>query len=311
MENVQVSTFAGSGSFGGTDGVGTAASFTGPTGAAFDPAGNMYITEYGAGRIRKITPDKTVSTLTTGLGAPFAVIYLNGDLYVSASTESKIYRITLAGVKSVFAGSSSGYADGNGSAAQFHTPFGLASDSAGNIFVADPDNKTIRKIAPNGDVTTVAGLPSSSGTTDGPVASATFKGPSGIAVGSDNAIYISDYLSNTVRKIANGTVSTIAGDGSYGTQDGTGTTASFNRPYGMTMGNNGLLYVADFAGHKVRQVTSSGVVKTVAGTGTSGGTDGNGSTATFNNPLALSTDPNGVIVVGEYSGNRVRKISGE
>jgi len=309
VDSVQVRTFAGTGASGSTDGVGTAASFASPIGAAFDPDGNIYITEYVGGNVRKIAPNGTVTTLATGIIEAFGVVYLNGDLYVN-SARGTIYKVTLSGTKTVFAGGTAGNADGNGTAAKFNRPFGMAKDSAGNLYIADISNHNIRKIAPNGDVTTVAGNPGAGTSADGPLASATIYNPSGIAVGADDTIYFTEVTGNKIRKIANGAITTIAG-GSTGTADGTGSAASFNFPYGMTMGNTGLLYVADFNTNIIRQVTTSGTVKTVAGTGTSGSTDGNGSTATFNRPIGLATDPNGVLIVTDWGGHLVRKISGQ
>ena len=163
----------------------------------------------------------------------------------------------------------SGSADGIGSAARFYYPSGVAADNAGNLYVADTDNDTIRKIvAATGAVTTLAGQAGSSGSDDGVASAARFNGPSGVAVDGAGDVYVADTLNNTLRKItASGVVSTLAGlTETAGSTDGTGSAALFWGPQGLAIDSGGNLYVADTNNHTIRKVVpATGVVTTVAG----------------------------------------------
>lgn len=165
---------------------------------------------------------------------------------------------TVAGLAEI-----NGSSDGSGSAARFYNPGGLAVDSAGNLYVADFGNHTIRRIAPNGMVTTVAGRPQSSGGADGPGSSARFNRPSGVAVDSAGTLYVADEGNHTIRRIAgNGNVSTFAGfTGTSGDIDGVGTSARFYFPIDVAVDGGGNLYVADYGNNTIRKITSNRVVK--------------------------------------------------
>ena len=157
-----------------------------------------------------------------------------GNVYVADTYNHTIRKITPAGVVSTLAGlaGSCGSADGTGANARFYYPYGVAVDSAGNVYVADTDNHTIRKITPGGVVSTLAGLAGSSGSADGTGANARFHYPSGVAVDSAGNVYVADTDNHTIRKITPaGVVSTLAGlAGSYGSADGTGANARFYQP---------------------------------------------------------------------------------
>ena len=266
-----VSTLAGSLS-GYLDGTGTNARFTTPVGVAVDSSGNVYVSDVGFRIIRKITPEGVVTSLA-------------GD---------------------VIAGS----ADGTGTNAQFYNPFGVAVDSAGNVYVADSSNHRIRRITPAGVVTTFAGsLSNTSGSTDGTGTNATFNVPSGVAVDSAGNIYVADNSNHRIRKITPaGVVTTFAGSLS-GYLDGTGTNASFNRPNGITVDSVGNLYVADSENYRIRKITQAGVVTTIAGTGSAAFADGNGDSASFNGPRGVAVDSVGTIYVADNNNQRIRKIT--
>ena len=139
---------------------------------------------------------------------------------------------------STLAGSTSGDADGTGTAARFNVPYGVAVDSSGNVYVADQNNNRIRKISPAGVVTTLAG--SSSGNTNGTGTAARFSVPSGVAVDSSGHVYVADSNNHRIRKISpTGVVTTFAGS-SQGNNDGTGTAARFNAPYGVAVDSSGM-----------------------------------------------------------------------
>ena len=160
-----------------------------------------------------------------------------------------------------------GSADGTGSAARFYCPCGVAVDSAGNVYVADSDNHTIRKVTPGGVVTTLAGLAGSSGSADGTGSAARFYDPYGVAVDSAGNVYVADYRNHTIRKVTpGGVVTTLAGlAGSSGSADGTGSAARFYYPYGVAVDSAGNVYVADTCNNTIRKVTPGGVVTTLAG----------------------------------------------
>ena len=181
-----------------------------------------------------------------------------------------------------------GWSDGTGSAARFSYPSGVAVDGSGNVYVADYDNSTIRKITPGGAVSTLAGQARSYGSADGTGSAARFNGPTGVAVDGSGNVYVAD-SNSTIRKITpSGIVSTLAGlPGFYGSADGTAFRALFYRPSGVAVDGSGNVYVADSWNHTIRRVTPGGVVSTLAGlAGTCGSADGTGSAARFYYPWA-------------------------
>src|ERR1043166_3677051 len=214
-------TLAGlAGSFGSTDGTGSAARFVYPYGLATDSAGNVYVADGYNHTIRKITPVGVVTTLAG-----------------------------LAG--------SVGSADGTGSAARFNFPTGVATDSAGNVYVADTSNYTLRKITPAGVVTTLAGLAGSLGSADGTGSAARFNNPYGVATDLAGNVYVADTFNSTIRKITPaGVVTTLAGpvgSFSFGSADGTSSAARFYLPSGVATGSAGNVYVADTSNHTIRK----------------------------------------------------------
>ncbi len=269
-----VTTFAG-GSRGSTDGTGADARFNYPEEVAVDGDGNVYVAGGGDHTIRKITPAGVVTTL--------------------------------AGVAE-----SSGSTDGTGTDARFNFPYGVAVDRDGNVYVADRDNHTVRKVTPAGVVTTLAGTAGSSGSDDGTGADARFNYPRGVAVHRDGNVYVADRDNHTIRKITPaGVVTTLAGAaGSYGSTDGTGTAARFSGPHGVAVDGDGNVYVADAYNHTVRKVTPAGVVTTLAGTaGSSGLADGTGPLARFNSPAAVAVDGDGNVYVTDRNNHAIRTVT--
>lgn len=202
-----------------------------------------------------------------------------------------------------------GSSNGTRQNATFHQPSGLAFDPNGNLYVADIRNAKIRKIAPNGQVTTYAGT-GVQGNTNGNREVATFTTPLGICSDTSGNIYVADYDGCVIRKIStNGMVSTIAGDGTRGFANGTGSYARFNRPKSVVMGPDGFLYVADSYNNRIRKVSQNGVVTTFAGGSTAGSVDGPLLNARFNNTSTLLFDRNGNLLVCDEFNNVVRKIN--
>jgi sugar lactone lactonase YvrE len=262
-----VSTFAGS-TAGFADGTGAAAKFNTPNAVATDAAGNVYVADTGNQKIRKITPAGVVSTFagsTAGFadGTGAAVKFKNpygvatdatGNVYVADYLNNKIRKITPAGEVSTLAGSTSGFADGTGAVAQFNSPIGVATDAAGNVYVADVYNYKIRKITPVGEVSTLAG--STSGFANGTGTAAQFNSPRGVATDAAGNVYVADYGNNKIRKITPaGEVSTFAGSGANGTTEGPVATAKFSGPQAVATDAAGNVYVADQVNNRIRKIT--------------------------------------------------------
>jgi len=303
---------------------GTVASFNWPYGVAVDANGNVYVADSRNQRIRKITPSGNVTTFAgsgtegyaDGLGtaasfyAPFGVaVDASGNIYVAEFGNHRIRKITASGNVTTLAGSGiAGYADGQGTAASFSYPTGLAVDANGNVYVADYGNHRIRKITPSGNVTTLAGS-GTAGYTGGQGTSASFNWPSGLAVDGNGNVYLGDQGNNKIRKITPaGVVTTLAGSGTAGYADGQGTAASFAGPSGVAVDSNGNVYVADCGNHRIRKITPSGNVTTLAGSGIQGSADGQGTAASFYAPYGVAIDTSRNIYVAESYGQRIRKI---
>jgi streptogramin lyase len=304
-----VTTLAGSGTVGSSNGIGTAASFNSLGQMAMDSAANLYVAD--ASEIREITPAGVVTTVAGGLfpGLNGVAVDSAGNIY--ATDNNQIYEITSAGVTTTLAGSpTQGSADGTGASASFNYPSGVAADTAGNVYVADFDNNEIRKITPTGVVTTLAGS-TTPGSADGTGASASFDGPSSVAVGASGNIYATDSHNNEIREITPaGVVTTLAGSTTTsGSADGIGTAASFNFPTGISADSAGNLYAADATG-EIRKITPTAVVTTVAGTGTTyGDMNGVGSAARFKYPTGVAVDSAGNVYVADTYNNQIRKIT--
>jgi|GEM_PF-1671033 len=202
-----------------------------------------------------------------------------------------------------------GYKDGQDTSARFAQPSSLTVDAGGNVFVTDKGNFRVRKVGPAGAVITLAGT-SSAGFVNGPGGQAQFQNPTGIVVDKAGNVYVADGINARIRKITPaGQVSTYAGNGQQGYADGLAATARFNEPQGLAIDATGTIYVADLGGHRIRKITPTGIVTTLAGSGTAGFTNGNGTNASFNAPMGLAVDPAGNVYVADKTNNRIRKIS--
>jgi len=323
-----VTTLAGSGTGGSADGLGTAASFNAFWSVVTDNNGNIFVADADNNKIREITPAGSVSTYAgTGVftgqvngaanmatfGSPFGItIDKDQNIFVADLGYNDVRKITPAGIVSTLAGSPYGQPgsnDGNGAAASFNAPLGIVADESDNIYVVDAGNNTIRKITPDGTVTTFAGS-GTVGSADGTGTAASFNSPYSITIDANNNLFVTDALNNKIRKITSaGVVSTIAGSGTAGNIDGQGTAASFNEPADVAVDAAGNLYVTDARNQAIRLITPDGFVATVAGNGSKGSVDGTGNSAGFSNPLGITIDKNGVMYVLDNDGGRVRKIT--
>jgi len=240
-------------------------------------------------------PSSTENITDPGLGATNAPPKAKGD-----------YDIKL------LAGSGSkSFADGKGASAAFIQPIGAAADADGNVIVADAGAHRIRKVARDGTVTTVAGT-GQEGAANGAAASATFRGPRGVAVGADGTIYVADTGNHLIRAISpSGTVATLAGSpGKKGLKNAPGSGALFNAPIGIAVGPDGSLYVTEFDNHAIRLVSKDGkVVRQIAGTGTKGFKDAATLDSQFDSPVGIAVDKDGIIFIADAANNRIRKIA--
>ena len=319
-------TLAGSaGQTGTTDNTGSAARFNSPAGVSVDTAGNVFVADAGNRTIRKVTSAGVVTTLagsagqigfTDGTGSaarfnlPIGVsVDTAGNVFVADNGNLTIRKVTSAGVVTTLAGSAgqSGSTDGTGSAARFSQIAGVSVDTAGNVFVTDYANRTIRKVTSAGVVTTLAGTAGQSGFTDGTGSAARFNLPIGVSVDTAGNVFVADNGNHTIRKVTSaGVVTTLAGSaGQIGSTDGTGSAARFNQPYGVSVDTAGNVFVADAGNHRIRKVTSAGVVTTEAGLA-AGSNNGLGSAARFSSPFGISVDTTGNVFVSDYNNHTIR-----
>ncbi len=266
-----VTILAGSGLVGNTNGTGVASSFKFPVGVAADSSANIYVADTGNDVIRKVTPGGVVTTFA---GTGFV-----------------------------------GVMDGNGTAASFDSPIGLATTSGGTLYVSDYGSNLIRKVTSAGMVTTFAGS-GLAGSADGPGSLASFNHPYGLAVDSFGNVYVADSGNFLIRKITpGGLVSTLAGSGAAGYVDATGSAASFKLPTGLAVDSNGNVYVADLSNPAIRKITPGGIVTTIAGSAVGGVADGIGAAASFLNPQGLAFDTAGNLFVVDKGSYSIRKIA--
>ena len=223
-------------------------------------------------------------------------------------------RAAQAGSLSLWAGDlrQHGHVDATGAGARFFDPRGLCADPRGGVLVADAANAMVRRIAADGTVSSVAGVPELRTTVEGAAAKAGFVGPDAVAVGADGTVYVADSYANTLRVLREGSVSLLAGaDQLPGYADGPGAQARFNHPVGIAVDpRSGDLLVADAYNHTIRRVGRDGLVSTVAGTpGINEHRDGPARHALFNTPVGIAVHGDGSIYVSEYFNHDLRRIS--
>ena len=271
--NLSVTTLAGSGAIGSDNGAGTVASFNGQWGCAMGANGNLYVADTYNHKIRKVAFDGTVSTVA-GTGT-------------------------------------SGNQDGASGTATFNYPFGIAVDKNENIYVSEIGSDNIRKIAPDGTVSTFAGSPTGRiGSDDGADTSATFSDPLGLVADADGNIYVADAANNKIRKITPaGVVTTVAGNGTAGAGNGAALSATFNTPLCVAIDAANNLYVTEQKNYDVRKIAADGTVTTVAGSGQAGSADGAGTSASFNFPVGIVADLSGNLYVTDNGYGTIRIIT--
>ena len=311
------------------DGTALSARFFNPHGIASDSFGNVYVADRFNHTIRKLTPDGQVSTIAGAAGQegdddgfgtearffePWGICSTSdGTLYVADTRNNKIRKITPEGLVSTFAGSGSfGTSDGFQQAATFGNPTGIELGPFGNLYIADHLTHIIRKISPDGWVSTLAGTPYIPGNLDGPGNLAQFWRPYGLTVDQEGNIIVADEWNHLIRKVTpNGEVSTIAGTGVVGANDGLSTNAQFNYPWDVSVTPSGDIYVADGYNYLIRRITTAQEVISIAGTVlVSGGNDGEGLDASFSGATALTycTFSNTIYIADAYN-HLIRQLS--
>ena len=308
--------------------------FRTPEGITVDSKGNVFTTEYWTTVVRKISVDGTVSVLAgkgnepgnvngTGGEARFnkphgLVVVGDSAIYVCDMKSQTIRKVNYGGVVTTYAGimGQTGTADGFRTNATFNQPEAIAVNSKGELFVADSYNFTIRKIAVNGEVSTFAGIAGKAGFADGEGSQALFNKPLGIAIDGEDNIYIadSDYDgtggNSLIRKISSkGKVSTYAGIPlKPGHADGEADKSQFDRPVGITVTSDGIIFVADTEADMIRKIDKQGRVSTIGGVYLDEKfADGTGADARFADPQAITVDKNGNLYIADTFNNRIRK----
>ena len=308
-----VSTFAGSSNYGQTDGIGASATFFSPNGIAKDINGNIFVTDAETHRVRKITPNGTVTTLagstqgytdsigiTSKFNSPAGIdVDNNGNVYVADCDNNCIRKITPDGNVTTLAGGTLGTANGTGTDAQFNNPWGIAVDNLGNIFVTDKGNYRIQKITSAGVVSTFAD----------PSNGLYISEPFGITVDHDGNVFVAyPYIDAIVKITALGISSIIAGGNGTGNSDGAANVATFHSPVDLDVDNVGNIFVADLYNYRIRKIAQDGQVTTIAGS-TQGFLDGIGNNTKFSAPYGIIVNTNDEIFVADLANHRIRKIS--
>jgi hypothetical protein len=331
-----ISTVAGNGNQGysGDGGPAASAQLSDPFSIAVDSAGNLFIADMYNQCVRMVTTGGVIRTVA-GNGTPgyngdggFATsAQLNqptgvavdsaGNLFIADNGNDRIRKVTPTGVISTVAGSGvRGYSGDGGFAisAQLSGPYGIAVDSAGNLFIADTFNDRIRKVTTGGVISTVAGG-GINGLGDGDLAtSAQLFSPYGITVDSAGNLFIADTQNSSVRKVTtDGIINTVAGNGTNGFSGdgGAATSAQLNLPTGMAVDALGNLYIADEANGRIRAVTTNGIINTVAGNGTNGfsGDGGPATSAQLYQPTGIAMNASGNILIADWVNHRIRKLT--
>lgn len=337
-----ITTVAGNGTegFSGDGGLATTASLNVPTGVALDSSGNLYITDKGNNRLRKV--DHTTQIITTlagngtgafsGDGGPATSAGLepetvavdgSGNLFIADFANNRVRKVDTGGTITTIAGNGTGAFSGDGgpaTSASLFFPRGVAFDSSGNLFIADANNLRIRKVDTAGTITTVAGNGNFSFSGDGGAATSAGMAPDRVGVDSAGNLFIADCCgpdpgNNRVRKVDHATqkISTIAGNGSpsFLGDAGPATQASLHAPQGVAQDSAGNLFVADAINNRIRMVDhATQTISTVAGSNSSGfsGDGGPATSAALSVPGGMAVDGAGNLFIADTQNQRIRKV---
>ena len=344
-----ITTIAGDGTNGytGDGGQATVAELSGPQGVAFDAAGNLYTANASSNTIRKIISTGIVSTLAgngtagfSGDGGQATAAELNGtgifsqlllgvacagagNCYIADAGNNRVRMVNSAGVINTIAGTGAQGFSGDGgmaTAATLYSPAGITFDAMGNYYIADLGNNRIRMVNTSGIINTIAGTGSNGYSGDGGQATAAqLYFPTAVAADATGNLFIADYYNNRIRMVSTaGIISTYAGNGfgsggsgGYAGDGGAATAAELFFPSGVSLDAAGNLYIADEGNQRVRKVTTSGIITTVAGNGTNSfsGDGGQATAATFHSPTGTAIDAAGNLYIADEGNERIRMVS--
>lgn len=326
----QATVLAGqTGRSGSADGRGSAAGFDAPMGLGAGPGGSVLVADSGNHLLRQLQGDSVAlwagtpghSASVDGERAvvrfedPYAVAQdAAGAAYVSDLTDHSVRQVDVQGRSVLWAGGAGryGFVDGSATEARFRKPAGLALAADGSVYVADSGNHALRRIAPDGRVSTVAGN-GERGSRDGSGRAAQFNEPMGVAVAADGSVYVADFGNHTVRRVSTtGVVSTVAGTaGQGGFADGDASTGRLRSPMDLAFAPGGTLVVLDRSNHALRLLSPAGRLSTLAGDGTAGYADGAGRSARFHFPSGLAVDAQGGVWVADTDNQVLRHVAAD
>ncbi len=327
-----ITTVAGNGISGdsGDGGPATEARLGAPRGATVDASGTLYIADLGNNKIRKVVTGGIITTVAGsekfgdgGLATEAnlimptgATIDACGNLYIADNYLHRVRKVDVDGIITTVAGNGDrGYSGDGGLAteAQLYYPEGMVVDNLGNLYIADSSNHRVRKVDPDGVISTFAGNGVGGYSGDGgPATQAELNHPSDVAADASGNIYIADFYNNRLRKVnASGIITTIVGGAlGFGGDGGPAAEALIAYPSGVALDASGNIYIADHSNDRIRKVDTNGIITTVAGNGTSwyGGDGGPATEAALQLPLKVAVDSSGNLYIADYYNDLIRKV---
>ena len=332
-----INTVAGNGTLGysGDGAQATSAKVAYPYGVAVDAAGNLYCADYDNGCIRKVSTAGIITTIAglgynafggdggaaiaAGLAHPYGVTFdIAGNMYIADWGNNRIRIVNTLGIITTIAGNGTPGYSGDGTAAttaKLYNPTGLTIDAAGNLYIADESGMRIRKVNTAGIISTFAGDSIMGNSGDGgPATAAKLNSPTGVTFDAVGNLYIADYGNCRIRKVnTSGIITTIAGGlQGYSGDGGAATAAKLNNPASVSFDATGNLYIADRNNNRIRKISTSGIISTIAGKNYVIGFSGDGGPATaaeLNGPWGVTFDATGNLYISDAANQRIRSVS--